>query len=168
MSNLTLSWPAILRGDCADRAVDVRLLHRRHLMLPGALADTSRLRLYRLWQAIGLVLVAFVIDMSLTTDPITLPGNEGDKFGHIIAYGTLMFWFAQLYARRVTRAGWALTFVAMGIALEFVQGMTDYRSFEVADMFADGAGVLIGWLCAPPRTPHLIRFVEARLFRLLA
>lgn len=135
-------------------------------MLPGAFADTSRLRLYRLWQAIGLVLVAFVIDMSLTTDPITLPGNQGDKFGHIIAYGTLMFWFAQLYARRATRAGWAVAFISMGIALEFVQGMTDYRTFEVADMVADATGVLIGWLCAPPRTPHLIRFVESRLLRL--
>ena len=137
-------------------------------MFSGELTDTSRLRLFRLWQAIGFVLIAFVIDMSLTTDPITLPGKEGDKFGHIIAYGTLMFWFAQLYARRVTRAWWGIAFVAMGVGLEFVQGLTDYRTFEVADMVADATGILIGWLFAPPRTPHLIRFVESRVLRLFA
>ncbi len=137
-------------------------------MYANALADTTRLRLFRLWQAIGFLLIVFVIDMSLTTDPITLPGKEGDKFGHIIAYGTLMFWFAQLYVRRAARAWWALGFVAMGIALEFVQGLTDYRTFEVADMVADATGVLLGWIGSPPRTPHLIRFAESRFLRLIA
>jgi glycopeptide antibiotics resistance protein len=36
----------------------------------------------------------------------------------------------------------------MGIALEFVQGALGYRSFEVADMFANTFGVLIGWAIA--------------------
>jgi hypothetical protein len=50
----------------------------------------------------------------------------------------------------------------MGIGLEFEQGLTDYRTFEVQDMVADAMGVLVGWIAAPPRSPHLIRFVEAR------
>ena len=49
-----------------------------------------------------------------------------------------------------------------GIGLEFEQGLTDYRTFEVQDMVADAMGVLVGWIAAPPRSPHLIRFVEAR------
>ena len=53
-------------------------------------------------------------------------------------------------------------FVAMGIGLEFLQGLTDYRTFEVADMMADAAGVSLGWLAAPPRLPEMLRYVEAR------
>jgi hypothetical protein len=130
--------------------------------MTSGLVDDSPLRFQRLWQAIGLVLIAFVIDMSLTPDPIVLPGSHGDKYGHVLAYGTLMYWFAQLHGRGTARCLWALFFVAMGIGLEFVQGLTDYRSFEVEDMLADAVGVLAAWMVAPPRTPHLIRFVEGR------
>jgi glycopeptide antibiotics resistance protein len=34
----------------------------------------------------------------------------------------------------------------MGIALEFLQGMTDTRSFEVLDMVANAVGVALGWI----------------------
>ena len=124
--------------------------------------DDPPLRLRRVWQAIGLALIALVIYLSLTPDPIVLPGERGDKYGHVIAYGTLMFWFAQLHMRIAVRVIWALIFIAMGIGLEFEQGLTDYRTFEVQDMVADAMGVLVGWIAAPPRSPHLIRFVEAR------
>jgi hypothetical protein len=43
-----------------------------------------------------------------------------------------------------------------------VQGLTDYRTFEVQDMLADSLGVLAGWIAAPPRSPHVIRAIEAR------
>lgn len=55
----------------------------------------------------------------------------------------------------------ALGLVARGIALEFLQRWTGYRSFEDADMAAEGAGVLADLTCAQP-------FAElyARLFLL--
>ena len=62
----------------------------------------------------------------------------------IFAYGSLMFWFAQLYARAPVRAAYAAGFVAMGIALEFIQAHVA-RDFEVADMVADAIGVALGW-----------------------
>jgi VanZ family protein len=130
-------------------------------MMSDALAEQP-LRCQRLWQAVGLVLVAFVIDMSLTPNPLSLPGEHGDKYGHVLAYAALMFWFAQLHGGIAARAGWALTFAAMGVGLEFVQGLTDYRTFEVQDMLADSLGVLAGWIAAPPRSPHVIRAIEAR------
>ena len=55
-----------------------------------------------------------------------------------------MLWFAFLYRRTPTRAGYALGFVAMGIAIEFIQPCTG-RDFEVADMLADALGVALGW-----------------------
>lgn len=58
-----------------------------------------------------------------------------------------MAWFAFLYRRTPTRALYAAGFVAMGIAIEFIQPYTG-RNFEVADMLADALGVLIGWALA--------------------
>lgn len=66
----------------------------------------------------------------------------GDKLGHLAAYGLLMFWFAQLYAARLF---YAAGFVAMGVALEFLQAQTGYRSYELLDMAANALGVLVGW-----------------------
>jgi hypothetical protein len=51
----------------------------------------------------------------------------------------------------------AAGFVALGIALEFVQGWTGFRFFSYADMAADAAGVMLGWLAAPPRLPSLLQ-----------
>jgi VanZ family protein len=66
----------------------------------------------------------------------------GDKLGHLAGYALLMFWFAQLYARR---AVWAAGFIAMGIMLELLQGWLGYRSLEGYDMLANTGGVLLGW-----------------------
>jgi len=57
-----------------------------------------------------------------------------------------MFLFCQIHVQGKTRAAYALAFVAMGIALEFLQGMTGYRSFDAMDMIANTVGVAIGWL----------------------
>ena len=59
-----------------------------------------------------------------------------------------MLLFCQAYARTSTRAAYAAGFVAMGIAIEFLQRMTGYRSFEVLDMVADAIGVALGWAAA--------------------
>ena len=84
-------------------------------------------------------MVAAVVWGSLTPSP---PAAGNDKVGHFVVYGVLMFWFAQLYARRLP---FAAGFIALGIALEFAQGWLGYRSFELYDMLANGAGVLLGW-----------------------
>jgi len=47
--------------------------------------------------------------------------------------------------------------------LEFAQGLTDYRVFEVADMVANATGVLLGWIIAPPRGPDVLRFMQRTL-----
>jgi VanZ family protein len=101
-----------------------------------------------------------VIWLSLTPHPIETPLEQGDKFGHLAAYGTLMVWFAQLDARQHTRFGYAVGFIALGIALEFAQGLTDYRVFEIADMVANSTGVLLGWIIAPPRGPDVLGFMQ--------
>ena len=109
----------------------------------GGAAPVAYLRL-RL--CIGFLLIAGVVYLSLTPHPIEMPGEQGDKYGHILAYSTLMIWFAAIYKAWRKRLALAVGFVLLGIALEFAQRLTGYRTFDVADMVADAFGVLIGWL----------------------
>jgi VanZ family protein len=93
----------------------------------------------------GWALVATVIWLSVTPQPIQTGIDQGDKLGHLLAYGSLMFWFCVLYRPLRVRAFYAAGFIAMGIALEFVQGWLGYRSFEVADIVANTVGVALGF-----------------------
>jgi VanZ family protein len=98
--------------------------------------------------ALGWCWAAAIVWLSLTPSPPSIDVEQGDKLEHLAAYGVLMFWFCQLYPRRLTRLAYAAGFCAMGVALEFLQGMTDYRTFDVNDMIANAAGVLLAWAAA--------------------
>jgi VanZ family protein len=92
-------------------------------------------------------MVAAVVWLSLTPAPPKLDFEQGDKLGHFLGYGALMFWFSQLY-REWARFLYGVGFVAMGIGLEFAQGRLGYRTYEVFDMYANSLGVLLGWAVA--------------------
>ena len=97
----------------------------------------------RAYLAAGWAWAAAIVWVSLTPAPPTIDYvSHGDKAGHFLSYAVLMFWFAQLYARR---ALFAVGFIAMGVALEFAQSATGYRSFDLFDMAANALGVLAGW-----------------------
>lgn len=83
--------------------------------------------------------------MSLTPQPPTIDVEQGDKLGHFAAYGLLMLLFCEIYELPRTRLVYAAGFIAMGVALEYLQGMTGYRTFDVFDMVANGIGVALGW-----------------------
>lgn len=102
------------------------------------------------WLAGGWLLVALVVTLSLMPHPPEpLAFSHADKLEHAASYASLSWWFCQLYRRAEARVMAAL--VALGVALEFVQGWTGYRYFDVLDMLANSVGVLLGWLAA--RTP---------------
>ena len=123
--------------------------------------EKYELRWTAVWLAIGWLLVAAVIVLSLVRLGVEMPHRQSDKFGHVLAYATLMFWFGQIYSRARTRLFIAIALAIMGVALEIAQGYTGYRSFEYADMAANTTGVVIGWLIAPPRTGNLLLRVES-------
>jgi VanZ family protein len=123
------------------------------------------LRVRRFWLLLGWMLVFFVIYLSLTPEPVQVPMEEGDKLGHVLAYAALMSWFANLYEGSARRMQFAIGFIALGITLEFIQGSTGYRSFEVADMAAGAAGVAVGWISAPPRIPNYLHGTEKVFLR---
>ena len=133
-------------------------------MAPRNQFPEAALRVRRFWLLLGWMLVFFVIYLSLTPEPVQVPMEQGDKFGHVLAYAALMSWFANLYNGSARRMQFAIGFIALGVALEFVQRWTGYRSFELADMAADAAGVAAGWVFAPPRIPNYLHATE-KLFQ---
>jgi len=95
--------------------------------------------------ALGWLCAALIVWLSLIPEAPSIDVDHWDKLGHLGAYATLMFWFGCLYRSTPARAAYAVLWIALGIALEFIQGHTGYRSFEVADMAANSLGVLLGW-----------------------
>ena len=91
---------------------------------------------------------AAIVWLSLVPAQPMLDVDHGDKAGHLAAYGLLMFWFAQLYARARARIAYAAGFIALGVALELAQGALGYRSFDLADILANMLGVALGWALA--------------------
>jgi VanZ family protein len=72
-----------------------------------------------------------------------------DKLMHLAAYLVLAF-LPALHERRPAVVAAFVGAIALGIGLEFAQRLTPGRAFEVADMAADGAGVLCGLVLALP------------------
>jgi len=124
------------------------------------LVPASVRRVRQLWLVLGWMMVLLVIYLSVTPAPMQLPVEQGDKFAHTLAYFVLMSWFANLYEVLAQRAMFALGFIVLAIALEFIQRWTGYRTFEIADMVAGTVGVAAGWLLAPPRLPNYLHWLE--------
>ena len=107
------------------------------------------MKLRTIWLALGwlwIVVVFYLCLMPHPPHPLTFA--QADKLEHMLTYVWLMLWFCQLVLKRLRLA---LALVAMGVLIEVLQGMEGFRDFEVADMVADAAGVLVGWMLA--RTP---------------
>lgn len=125
------------------------------------------LRLKGLWLSIGIALVCLVFYLSLTSSP---PGGPDipfvDKWGHLLAYATLMGWFSQLLLQPKARLLLVVLLVAMGIGLEFLQQLGGVRMFEIADMVANSLGVVLAWLLTlPTNARQLLAKLEQRLQR---
>ena len=121
------------------------------------------MRLNALWLGLGWAFVVLVVYLSLTPRPIEVGRIEGVNVGHLVAYGWLMLWFSQVYRSISARAAIALGFALMGVALEYAQGMTDYRTFSYADMRDNIFGVGMGFALAWTPLGHVLAAVEARV-----
>ena len=121
----------------------------------------KNLRYIKLWLAIGWILTAVVIYLSLTPSPPEVPGfHGGDKIMHFFAYLCLMFWFGLCYESRRTYRFVGMGLVIMGIILEAIQGQTGYRTFSYYDMTANCLGVVTGWLLSGTRLSYTLVYLE--------
>jgi VanZ family protein len=127
----------------------------------ATMATSNSLR--ALWLGAGWLGVGVVTYFSLVPAPPKIDWEEGDKLQHLVAYTSLMIWFAQVQTREAERRITALLLVVFGVTLEFVQGLIGYRCMSVADMAANTAGVAVGWLAAPPRLPNAFTWVASML-----
>jgi len=119
-------------------------------------------RYRRVWLLLGWGMVAAVVVLSLI--PMDADLGEGrDKLAHFAAYGSLTFWFVIMVRGRARQVGVAVAFTAMGVALEFLQGMTGYRDFEVADMLANAIGAAVGWGLAQTPLRNVLAWLEGVL-----
>ncbi len=125
--------------------------------------STHKLR--KVWLFTGWLLVALVAYVSLIPAPPFIDITASDKVAHVFAYAMLTLWFLQLYSAD-RRAMLVIGFIIMmGIALEFLQGLTASRSFEYADIAANTGGVALGWLLAKTRLSNTLHVIEKQLIR---
>lgn len=129
-------------------------------------------RLRKLWLSIGWALVVLVTYLSLGSGPLPIDTIARDErtlvygISHVLAYGTLMWWFLQLYPVS-HRPIIALGLIAMGIVLEVLQGFTPDRDAEYLDVVANTAGVILGWSLGKTRLSRTLERIERQVIRLL-
>jgi VanZ family protein len=122
------------------------------------------LRYRALWLAAGWALVGAILWLSLTPrPPEPFRFHFADKVEHFAAYLAVMGWFALIYFRRAARRGFALGFLAMGVAIEFLQALEATRYFELADMLADALGIGAALLLARTPLQHTLQVLEGML-----
>lgn len=109
-------------------------------------------------------MVGLVIYLSLTPHPPEpFSFSNADKLEHGIAYGSLALWFCQIYVSVRSRMIAIIALIGLGIGLEFVQGWTGYRFFDVWDMVANSIGVMLGFLLVLTPFGRLFILIEAAL-----
>ena len=116
----------------------------------------------RIWLLLGLGMIAGVVVLSLI--PVEVDLEEGrDKLAHLLAYGSLTLWFGMIFSSRIAQLGIALAFCAMGVGVEFLQGLTDYRTTDVADMIANAVGAALGWGLVQTPLKSALAWIERRI-----
>jgi VanZ family protein len=118
----------------------------------------------RIWLLLGWGLVLSVFVLSLIPLEVDLGGGR-DKIAHSLAYTSMSFWFAMLFRGRARQLAIAVAFAAMGVGVEFLQKLTDYRTFEVADMVANAIGASLGWGLAQTPLGNALDWAERLLGR---
>ena len=101
------------------------------------------LRYPLIWWVLGWLLVASVTAGSVLPGSVVRGFAAADKLVHGGSYLLLMVWFAGLY-RRQRHGLIALTLLALGVGLEFVQARLPYRAFDPVDLLANAAGISLG------------------------
>ena len=129
-------------------------------LAPSSWLIRAELKWFRLWLVLGVGMIAAVFYLSLT--PGDIPGEHYDKILHAATYATMMAWFIQLFRGARSYLLLALGFVAMGAFIEVLQGFHPMRYFDVLDMLANAAGVLLVWALSGTRLRECLRWVERR------
>ncbi len=111
------------------------------ISMDNRLQTKSELKLAKFWFGLAFIWLLALGVVSLIPAP-DLGGN--DKIGHVIAYAMLSAWFSLLVEQRESLWRILLGLIIYGLLLEFLQGLTSYRSGDLADALANSLGVITG------------------------
>lgn len=125
---------------------------------------TPRLHYLKIWKGLGWALVLSVIVLSLAPTPdVPVTFDMSDKLIHLAAYCVLMFWFGAIHLSTPARLKTGAALVFMGVLLEFAQGWTGYRSFQVPDMAANSLGVVLGFFLCRTSLSGVFSYIEKKI-----
>jgi VanZ family protein len=104
-------------------------------------------------------LLILVTHFSFTSRHYFILDNPWDKANHLAAFATLAFACDFAFPRQKYGPAKILSLLAYGLLIELIQSFLSYRFFEVADLVADGLGLLVYGLSLPllRRMPFLRR-----------
>ena len=128
------------------------------------MTNNNPLKLKPVWLTIGVMMLLAVAILSLI--PIAGTGVN-DKLSHLITYAVLAGWFVLQVSSIRALLMVMLGLIAYGALIELLQGQTDYRQAELADVFANALGVFIGVLIYRSALPALFRRCDHRLAALV-
>ena len=124
------------------------------------------LHLKPLWLGLVYLLLLIITILSLipTTDSTNL-GNS-DKLAHFLAYAALSTGFSLVIQQR--RSLWWVFFGlnGYGLLLEYLQGLTGYRTADINDAIANSIGVVAGLFAHFSPLRGFLQRIDFRLYRL--
>jgi len=106
------------------------------------------LRFRPLWRFALLLSVVAIGFLATTSGNYPIPSAPSDKVNHIIAFIELTV-LARLSWPNLRVIWFVPVLLGFGVSIEAVQANLPYRDFSLADIAADGTGVLIGLLPWP-------------------
>ena len=134
--------------------------------MPVPTLPKSGLSYPNLWLAIGGALVLLLLYGSLAPAK-ALPALGGsDKFWHAGTYFVVMAYFSQIYAPWRKRLFIAVSLIALGVTIEFIQPYVN-RQFDWFDALANSLGVLAAFLMSLSPLGSKLRHVDRHLTRVL-
>ena len=93
--------------------------------------------------AFGVVALLVMVLSVMPTVP-HMPTTGWDKANHLLAFAVLAWLGCKAFPRRTATV--LLGLLAYGALIEVLQSFTPYRYAEWNDVWADGLGLLAGWL----------------------
>jgi VanZ family protein len=122
---------------------------------------TPALYAARLWETLGWIMLFTVVVLSLVRIEQPLALENADKYQHVLAYASLMYWWGMVQPGR--KLNWAVALPLLGLALEWAQTFTAYRVLEWNDAVANALGVALALLLLTTPARRLLAMIDRKL-----